>query len=91
MKRFENRMVIVTGVARGANHARRFAAEGANVIVAAHGEDGRELADELGDQAIFTASTSPARPTGQRRWLRPRTPSAPSPCWSTTLGSFSSE
>jgi NAD(P)-dependent dehydrogenase (short-subunit alcohol dehydrogenase family) len=46
MKRFENRTVIVTGAARGANHARRFAAEGANVIVAAHGEDGRELADE---------------------------------------------
>jgi 3alpha(or 20beta)-hydroxysteroid dehydrogenase len=54
MKRFENRTVIVTGAARGANHARRFAAEGANVIVAAQGEDGRELADELGDQAIFT-------------------------------------
>jgi 3alpha(or 20beta)-hydroxysteroid dehydrogenase len=56
MKRFENRTVIVTGAARGmgASHARGFAAEGANVIVAARGQGGRELADELGDRAIFT-------------------------------------
>jgi 3alpha(or 20beta)-hydroxysteroid dehydrogenase len=38
----------------GASHARGCAAEGANLIVAAHGQGGRELADELGDRAIST-------------------------------------
>jgi len=57
MKRFENRTVIVTGGARGmgASHARGFVAEGANVVIADVLEhEGRTLADELGDQAIFS-------------------------------------
>jgi 3alpha(or 20beta)-hydroxysteroid dehydrogenase len=57
MKRFENRTVIVTGGARGmgANHARGFVAEGANVVIADILEqEGRTLAKELGDRAIFS-------------------------------------
>ena len=57
MKRFNNRTVIVTGSARGmgASHARGFVAEGANVVIADLLEqEGRALADELGDHAIFS-------------------------------------
>ena len=57
MKRFDSRTVIVTGGARGmgASHARGFVAEGANVVIADILEqEGRALADELGDHAIFS-------------------------------------
>jgi 3alpha(or 20beta)-hydroxysteroid dehydrogenase len=57
MKRFDNRTVIVTGGARGmgASHARGFVAEGANVVIAdVLEQEGRKLADELGDHAIFS-------------------------------------
>src|ERR1700704_3242302 len=57
MKRFANRTVIITGGARGlgASHARGFVAEGANVVVAdVLEQDGRMLAGELGDHAIFS-------------------------------------
>jgi 3alpha(or 20beta)-hydroxysteroid dehydrogenase len=57
MGRFDNRMVIVTGGARGmgASHARGFVAEGANVVIAdVLEQEGRTLADELGDRAIFS-------------------------------------
>jgi 3alpha(or 20beta)-hydroxysteroid dehydrogenase len=57
MNRFDKRTVIVTGSARGmgANHARGFVAEGANVVIADILEqEGQELARELGDRAIFS-------------------------------------
>jgi len=57
MKRFNNRTVIVTGSARGmgASHARGFVAEGGNVVIAdVLEQEGRALADELGDHAIFS-------------------------------------
>ena len=57
MKRFDNRTVIVTGGARGlgASMVRGFVAEGANVVIADVLEkEGLTLADELGDQAIFS-------------------------------------
>ena len=57
MRRFNNRTVIVTGGARGmgASFARGFVAEGANVVIAdVLEQEGRTLADELGDQAIFS-------------------------------------
>jgi 3alpha(or 20beta)-hydroxysteroid dehydrogenase len=57
MGRFDNRTVIVTGGARGmgASHARGFVAEGANVVIAdVLEQEGRTLADELGDHAIFS-------------------------------------
>src|ERR1700716_1814608 len=57
MKRFENRAVIVTGGARGmgASHARGFVAEGANVVIADLLEkEGRTVADEIGEHAIFS-------------------------------------
>ena len=57
MKRFNNRTVIVTGSARGmgAIHARGFVAEGGNVVIAdVLEQEGRALADELGDHAIFS-------------------------------------
>src|SRR5438128_3875179 len=57
MKRFANRTVIVTGGARGmgAGHARGFLAEGANVVIAdVLEQEGRALASELGDHALFS-------------------------------------
>src|SRR5467141_237541 len=57
MARFDTRTVIVTGGSRGmgASHARGFVAEGANVVIADVLErEGRTLADELGDHAIFS-------------------------------------
>ncbi len=57
MNRFDKRTVIVTGGARGmgANHARGFVAEGANVVIADILEqEGRTLTQDLGDQAIFS-------------------------------------
>ncbi len=57
MKRFDHRTVIVTGGARGmgASHARGFVAEGANVVIAdVLEQEGRTLADELGEHAIFS-------------------------------------
>jgi 3alpha(or 20beta)-hydroxysteroid dehydrogenase len=57
MKRFDNRTVIITGGARGmgASHARGFVAEGANVVIAdVLEQEGRMLAEELGDHAIFS-------------------------------------
>jgi len=57
MKRFEKRTVIVTGGARGmgASHTRGFIAEGANVVIAdVADQEGRRLADELGDRAVFS-------------------------------------
>jgi len=57
MKRFDNRTVIVTGGARGmgASHARGFVVEGANVVIADILEqEGRTLAGELGEHAIFS-------------------------------------
>src|SRR6266567_108157 len=57
MKRFDHRTVIVTGGARGmgASHTRGFVAEGANVVIAdVLEQEGRTLADELGERAIFS-------------------------------------
>src|SRR5882724_7495935 len=57
MGRFDSLTVIVTGGSRGmgASHARGFVAEGANVVIAdVLEQEGRKLADELGDQAIFS-------------------------------------
>src|SRR2546427_5370386 len=57
MKRFDNRAVIVTGGARGmgASHARGFVAEGANVVIAdVLEQEGRAVADEIGEHAIFS-------------------------------------
>src|SRR5258707_399275 len=57
MKRFNNRTVIVTGGARGlgASQTRGFIAEGANVVIAdVLEQEGRTLADELGEHAIFS-------------------------------------
>ncbi len=57
MKRFDHRTVIVTGGARGmgASHARGFVAEGAHVVIAdVLEQEGRTLADELGEHALFS-------------------------------------
>jgi 3alpha(or 20beta)-hydroxysteroid dehydrogenase len=56
MRRFDDRTVIVTGSARGmgASHARGFVGEGANVVIADVLEEGRALAEELGEHAIFS-------------------------------------
>src|SRR5256884_5315041 len=55
--RFDNRTVIVTGGSRGmgSGHVRGFVAEGANVVIAdVLEQEGRTVADELGDHAIFS-------------------------------------
>ncbi len=57
MNRFDNRTVVITGSASGMGtyHARGFVAEGANVVITDILEqEGRALADELGDHAIFS-------------------------------------
>jgi hypothetical protein len=83
MKRFANRTVAITGGVRGMgpSHARGFVAEGANVVIADVPEqEGRALAEDLGDQAAFVrldVGWAAAMPP-------PRTPSVRSPCWSTT-------
>lgn len=52
----DGRVAIVTGAARGqgAAAARRFVEEGARVVIAdVHDEPGKELAQELGDAAVY--------------------------------------
>lgn len=56
MGRFDGRTAVVSGGARGmgASHSRAIAAEGGNVVIAdILDEDGRALAEELGDVARF--------------------------------------
>jgi 3alpha(or 20beta)-hydroxysteroid dehydrogenase len=63
MERFTDWTVIVTGAARGmgASHARGFVAEGANVVIADMlDHEGRSLAGELGDHAIFSRLDVPS-------------------------------
>ena len=55
-KKLENKVAIITGGARGmgASHARRFVAEGAKVVITDILEkEGKAVADELGEHAIF--------------------------------------
>ena len=55
-RKLENKVAIITGGARGmgASHARRFVAEGAKVVITDILEkEGKAVADELGDNAIF--------------------------------------
>lgn len=54
--RFESKTVIVTGAAQGMgeSHARKFAAEGANVVLTDLNETkGQQVASEIGDKARF--------------------------------------
>lgn len=53
--RLKGKTAIITGGARGqgANEARRFVAEGAQVVITDLSEAGADLAAELGDSAIF--------------------------------------
>jgi 3alpha(or 20beta)-hydroxysteroid dehydrogenase len=56
MNRFDNQTVIVTGGSRGmgASHVRGFIAEGASVVIAdVLDDEGKTLADELGEGARF--------------------------------------
>lgn len=56
MGRLDDRVAVVTGAARGmgASHARCLAAEGARVLLTdIREDDGKSLADELGENALF--------------------------------------
>ncbi|MDF3932869.1 glucose 1-dehydrogenase [Pseudomonas citronellolis] len=56
MKRLQDKVLLITGAARGqgAAEARLFVAEGAKVVIAdVLDEDGERLADELGEAALF--------------------------------------
>ncbi|MEI7056679.1 glucose 1-dehydrogenase [Nocardioides sp. CCNWLW239] len=56
MGTLDDKVVIITGGARGmgAAHARHFVAEGARVVIGdLLDEDGKALADELGERAVF--------------------------------------
>ncbi|HAW78942.1 MAG TPA: 3-alpha-hydroxysteroid dehydrogenase [Balneola sp.] len=56
MKRLENKVAIITGASQGMgeSHARSFVAEGAKVVMTDINEvRGAEIADELGENAIF--------------------------------------
>ncbi len=56
MGRLENKIALISGGSRGlgASHARRFVAEGARVVIGdVLVDEGRALADELGDAAVF--------------------------------------
>jgi len=55
MNRFEDTVVIVTGAARGmgAAHAEAFAAEGALVVLTDLLDEGRDVAERIGEKAIF--------------------------------------
>jgi NAD(P)-dependent dehydrogenase (short-subunit alcohol dehydrogenase family) len=70
MNRFRKRTVIVTGGARGmgANHARGFVAEGANVVIADILEQGGGRSPRRSAiRRSSPASMSRARRTGRRR------------------------
>ncbi|WP_380165595.1 SDR family oxidoreductase [Jannaschia sp. R86511] len=57
MQRFTNQVVLVSGGAggQGASHARAYVHEGARVVVGDVRDDaGERLADELGDDAVYT-------------------------------------
>jgi 3alpha(or 20beta)-hydroxysteroid dehydrogenase len=57
MGQLDGKVAIVTGAARGigASHARRFAEEGASVVVADRRQDeGRQVAQELGERGVFS-------------------------------------
>ncbi|KEQ51798.1 SDR family NAD(P)-dependent oxidoreductase [Sphingobium chlorophenolicum] len=58
MNRLHNKIAIITGAAsgQGAAEARRFVEEGAKVVITDLNEvDGKALADQLGDSAIFVS------------------------------------
>src|SRR5204862_5044579 len=56
MSRLDSKIALITGAARGqgAAAARRFVAEGAKVVLAdVADEDGKQVAGELGDAAVY--------------------------------------
>jgi 3alpha(or 20beta)-hydroxysteroid dehydrogenase len=55
MGRIDGKVALITGAAggMGATHARRFIKEGAKIVLADISEDAKDLADELGDNALF--------------------------------------
>lgn len=55
MKNLKNKVALITGAAAGMGevHARRFIEEGSKVIIGDISDAGKELADELGENALF--------------------------------------
>lgn len=58
MFRFEEKVVLISGGARGmgASHSRGIVAEGGKVVISdVLDDEGQALADELGENAIYTS------------------------------------
>ena len=85
--RLADKVAIISGAASGmgAATARRFAKEGAKVVIADMlTEEGNQVANGInatGGDAVFLSSTSPTRPAGNRSWTRPFVSTAASTSW----------
>jgi NAD(P)-dependent dehydrogenase (short-subunit alcohol dehydrogenase family) len=91
MARFDNKVVLVSGGARGqgAAEARLLVAQGAKVVIGdVLDNQGQALAVELGPAAVFVRHDVTRQPIGPAP-LRPPRSSAAYTAWSTTPGSTS--
>jgi len=93
MGRLDGKVALITGAARGqgAEEARLFVAEGAQVMLGdVLDDDGELVAKELGDRAAYRHHDVTSEATGKPSWPRRGRSSAASTCSSTTRVSSAS-